>query len=82
MVLRSILLVPAILAASGALAQDGDARPPDDRPRPHGFLSHGDSGDVLEDFFGGSVERKPPEETRALRKHDPAIRWDGPRGAQ
>ena len=79
---RSLILVLAILAASGARAEEQTASPPDDRPRPHGIFSHGDSGDLLEDFYGGSVERKAPEDTTATRKRDPGIRWEGPPGVR
>lgn len=66
-----------MLAASSAVA--GEAEPTPERKPPdrlQGFLSHGDSGDVMEDFFGSRVERPAPEAGTGARKYDPAIRWD------
>ncbi|GEO99478.1 hypothetical protein [Methylobacterium haplocladii] len=74
---RSALILITVLAASGAFAEEAvPAVAPKPPERLQGFLSHGDSGDVLEDFFGSRVERAAPEETGGSRKYDPAIRWD------
>lgn len=78
---RTAFLVAAMLAASGARAEE-KAAPPAAKEYPSGFLSHGDSGDVMEDFFGGRVEQKTPGEKGAANKRDPAIRWDGPATAR
>ena len=76
LVLFALLLGLAMLSAvPAALAEEASA--PEERQRPHGILSHGDSSAFLEDFFGGRVERAPPEAPKAARKHDPAIRWEG-----
>lgn len=75
---RSALVLMAFLAATGVDAAEPvpapETKPPE---RMQGFLSHGDSGDVLEDFFGSRVEQQPREDAQpATRKYDPAIRWD------
>ena len=76
MVRRTAFLVVATLLAPGVLAEEKVDPLRAEEKYPSGFLSHGDSGDVMEDFFGSRVERPAPEEKGAARKYDPAIRWD------
>ena len=75
---RTAFLVAVIAFTSAALAEEKADPPRAEQKYPSGFLSHGDGGDVMEDFFGGRVERTPPQEPGATHKRDPAIRWDGP----
>ena len=79
---RSVFLFAALTAATFATAEEPKPDVSEDlRERPHGILSHGDSGDIMEDFFGGRVQRTPEDEPVTARdKHDPAVKWDGPRG--
>ena len=79
---RSALVVLALCAtASSVAAEDGaeKSRQPE-RHYPSGTFSHGDSGNFVEDAYGGQVEPRPREDETASRKRDPALRWEGPSG--
>ncbi len=79
---RSVFALAAFLTASGAWAEETPAPKAADKDHPSGFLSHGDSSGIMEDFFGTRVERTAPEAPGGANKRDPAIRWNDPATAR